>query len=178
MPVVYGLMQSHNGLIDVQSEVGKGTSIALYFPIPKEPLPQLAAQTPAAAAPVVGTETVLIADDEPDVRYFLEVILKANGYSVLSASNAQAALDLLPAPPAKVHLLLSDVGLPAMDGFELSRRLRQLQPGVKSILTSGYSDGGLKTKMAEVGIDAFVPKPYDMTELLRVIRSVLDKRER
>jgi len=177
MPVVYGLMQSHNGLIDVQSEVGKGTSISLYFPIPKEPLAQAPAQTPDAALPVRGTETILIADDEADVRYFLEVILKANGYSVLSASNAQAALDLLPAPPAHVHLLLSDVGLPAMDGFELSKRLRELQPGAKTILTSGYSDGGLKTKMAEKGIDAFVSKPYDMAELLRVIRNVLDKRQ-
>ncbi len=178
MPVVYGLMQSHNGLIDVQSEVGKGTSIALYFPIPKEPLAQPAEQAPAAAAPVVGTETVLIADDEPDVRYFLEVILKANGYTVLSASNGQAALDLIPAPPGKVHLLLSDVGLPAMDGFELSRRLHELQPGVKTILTSGYSDGSLKMKMTEARIDAFVPKPYDMAELLRVIRSVLDKHDK
>ena len=117
----------------------------------------------------------MIADDEPDVRYFLEVILKANGYSVLSASSAQAALNLLPAAPGKVHLLLSDVGLPTIDGFELSRRLRNLQPGVKTILCSGFNDGGLKTKMAEAGIDAFVPKPYDMAELLRVIRSILDK---
>jgi signal transduction histidine kinase len=178
MPVVYGLMQSHNGLIDVQSEPGKGTSISLYFPIPTQPMAQPAPLAPASPAHVAGTETVVIADDEPDVRYFLEVILRANGYTVYSAATAPAALALVPLPSGEVHLLLSDIGLPGMDGFELSRRMRRIQPGVKTILCSGFSDGGLKTKMAEEGIDAFIPKPYDMAELLHVIRTILDKKER
>ena len=174
MPVVYGLMQTHNGLVDVQSEVGRGTSISLYFPVPAEPLPQLLAQSPPPPNAVDGTETILVVDDEPDVRYFLEVILKAHGYQVLSARNAEQALGTLP-PSMPVHLLFSDIGLPSIDGFELSRRLRELHPGVKTVLCSGYADGGLKTKMAEHGIDGFVAKPYDMNELMQTIRAVLDK---
>ena len=173
MPVVYGLMQSHNGLIDVQSEIGQGTAISLYFPVPAEPLRQPLEQSPAAANAVDGTETVLVVDDEADVRYFLDVILKAHGYTVISARNGELALGILPSGP--VHLLFSDIGLPGVDGFELSRKLREIRPGVKTILCSGYADGGLKTKMAEHGIDGFVPKPYDMNELMRTIRSVLDK---
>jgi signal transduction histidine kinase len=175
MPVVYGLMQSHNGLIDVQSEVGKGTSISLYFPVPAEQLASPVAEDAVPAAPVAGTETVMVVDDEPDVRYFLEVILKTNGYDVISAPHAQAALAMLQQRPGSIHLLLSDVGLPTMDGFELCRQMRETHPGVKTILCSGYTDGGLKTRMAEGGIEAFVPKPYDMAELLRTIRAVLDK---
>jgi signal transduction histidine kinase len=177
MPVVYGLMQSHNGLIDVQSELGKGTSISLYFPVPAEPLPHPAPSAAISRTPVTGTETLIIVDDEPDVRYFLEVILRANGYTVASAPHGQAALALLPLSGGTVHLLLSDVGLPGLDGFELSRQMRRIQPGLKIILCSGYSDGGLKTKMAEERIDAFVPKPFDMSELLRVIRSILDRKK-
>ena len=85
---------------------------------------------------------------------------------------------MLPLPSGEVDLLFSDVGLPMIDGFELSKRLRQIQPRLKTILCSGYSDGSLKTKMAEEGIDGFVPKPYDMNELLRAIRAVLDKEGR
>jgi two-component system cell cycle sensor histidine kinase/response regulator CckA len=175
MPVVYGLMQSHNGLIDVKSEPGKGTSISLYFPIPTEPLEATVERPQAPPQSIEGTETVLVVDDESDVRYFLDLILKAHGYHVLTAANAEAALALLPSPPDKVHLLFSDVGLPTIDGFELSKRLRQLQPGIKTILCSGYSDGSLKTRMAEEGIDGFVPKPYDTTELLQTLRVILDK---
>jgi signal transduction histidine kinase len=178
MPVVYGLMQSHNGLIDVRSEPGKGTSISLYFPIPAEPPVHAAERPPDVRKSVEGTETVLIVDDEPDVRYFLEVILKSHGYHVLSARSAEAALEMVPPPPGAIHLLFSDVGLPTIDGFELSRRLRQIQPGMKTILCSGYSDGGHKTKMAEEGIDGFAPKPYNTNELLQVIRTILDKEER
>ena len=175
MPVVYGLMQSHNGLIDVTSEPGKGTSISLYFPIPTEPVAATLAAPQEEPPSIDGTETVLIVDDEPDVRYFLDFILKSHGYRVIAASNADGALSMLPAPPNQVHLLLSDVGLPGVDGFALSHRLREKYPQVKTILCSGYSDGGLKTRMAEERIDGFVPKPYNTTELLRTIRVILDK---
>jgi signal transduction histidine kinase len=175
MPVVYGLMQSHNGLIDVESEPGKGTSISLYFPVPTEPLETIVERPTASPQSIEGTETVLVVDDESDVRYFLELIFKEHGYQVLTAANAEAALSLVPPPPGKIDLLFSDVGLPTIDGFELSKRIRRLQPGVKTILCSGYSDGGLKTRMAEEGIDGFVPKPYDTIEVLQTIRSILDR---
>jgi len=178
MPVVYGLMQSHNGLIDVQSEPGKGTSISLFFPIPEEPAARLAESAPDAPKSVEGTETVLIVDDESDVRCFLEIMLKSHGYRVLPARDAEAALGMLPLSAGETGLLLSDVGLPTIDGFELSRRAREIQPGLKTILCSGYTDGRLKTRMAEQGIEGFIPKPYNMNELLQTIRTVLDQEER
>jgi CheY-like chemotaxis protein len=178
MPVVYGLMQSHNGLIDVRSAPGKGTSISLFFPIPAEPMAQPVERPPEAPKSVDGTETVLIVDDEPDVRCFLEIVLKSHGYRVLSARSAETALEMAPLPPGEIHLLFSDVGLPKIDGFELSLRLRQIQPRLKTILCSGYTDGSLKTRMTEQGIDGFVPKPYNTKELLQTIRAVLDKEER
>ena len=178
MPVVYGLMQSHDGLIDVWSEPGKGTSISLFFPVPKQPLLRQTGHVPYTPQSVEGTETVLIVDDESDVLYFLEIILEAHGYHVLSARNAETALKLIPPPPGEVHLLFSDVGLPVVDGFELNRRARQLQPRLKTILCSGYTDAVLTTQMTEQGIDCFLPKPYSGDALLQTIRSVLDKEPR
>ena len=174
MPVVYGLMQSHNGIIDVRSEMGKGTSILLYFPVPTEPIAQPAERVPDSPKSVEGTETVLIVDDESDVRYFLEVVLSSHGYKILSAPDAEKALEMLAQPSDEVHLLFSDVGLPGIDGFELSRRARQILPGLKIILCSGYTDASLKTKMAEQGIDGFMSKPYEMSQMLQVIRAILD----
>jgi CheY-like chemotaxis protein len=80
--------------------------------------------------------------------------------------------------PGEVHLLFSDIGLPTIDGFELSRRARQIAPRLKTILCSGYAGASLKTKMAEQGIDGFIPKPYNANELLQAIRAVLDKEAR
>jgi two-component system, cell cycle sensor histidine kinase and response regulator CckA len=176
MPVVYGLMQSHNGFIDVQSGVGKGTSISLFFPVPARPSAPPVERPPDTPLSLDGTETVLLVDDEPDVRHFLEMILKVHGYNVLSAPDAKAALELLPPPPGEVHLLFSDVGLPKIDGFELSRSVRQSQPRLRTILCSGYTDGSLKAQMAKEHIEGFVGKPYNTQELLQTIRTVLDKK--
>jgi two-component system cell cycle sensor histidine kinase/response regulator CckA len=178
MPVVYGLMQSHNGFVDVQSEPGKGTSISLFFPVPTRPLVSQTGRVLAAPQSVEGTETVLIVDDEPDVLYFLEIILKAHGYLVLTARNAEMALETMSLGPGRIDLLLSDVGLPTVDGFELSRRARQIQPRLKTILCSGYSDGSLKTKLAEEDIEGFIPKPYNTNVLLQTIRAIMDKEVR
>jgi CheY-like chemotaxis protein len=140
--------------------------------------PRQVERAPDNPKSVEGTETVLIVDDEPDVRCFLEIMLKSHGYRVLPAGDAEAALEMLPLPAGEIGLLLSDVGLPTIDGFELSRRARQIQPRLKTILCSGYTDGRLKARMVEQGIDCFIPKPYDMNELLRTIRAVLDKEKR
>jgi two-component system cell cycle sensor histidine kinase/response regulator CckA len=177
MPVVYGLMQTHNGRVDVWSEPGKGTRISLFFPIPAGDMPQVQAQTLDSPKMVGGTETVLVVDDEPDVSSLLEVILQANGYHVLSAGSAEQALDIFQAHRDEIDLLFSDLGLPKLDGFELSERLRELKPGLKTIIASGYTDGSIKTRMAEREIDGFVQKPYNIGTLLQTIRSILDRHE-
>jgi two-component system cell cycle sensor histidine kinase/response regulator CckA len=175
MPVVYGLMQSHNGVIDVQSELGKGTSISLYFPIPTVGTVLPVEQPPEAALIMDGAETILIVDDEVDVIYFLEIILQNRGYRVLSAHTAEEALDLFQMGADEVQLVFSDIGLPKMDGFGLITAVRKLKPDVKTILSSGYVDAALKTRMAEQGIDGFVSKPYEVNTLLQTLRATLDK---
>ncbi len=123
----------------------------------------------------MARETVLIVDDEPDVRYFLELILKAHGYGVLSASDATAALKILSGPGNEIRLLFSDVGLPDLDGFELNRRAREIEPRLKTVLCSGYTDSALKTRMAEQHIDGFIPKPYSKDGPASNHPHVLDK---
>jgi len=176
LPVVYGLMQSHNGIIDVQSEVGKGTSISLFFPIPSAGVRRAHTQKLNLPNAVRGTETVLIVDDEDDVIYFLEIILKQNGYRVFSARNAEEALEILQAHPNEIQLLFSDIGLPKLDGFALNNQVKKLRPGLKTILASGYIDTAVKTRMTEEGVDGFLTKPYNTTGLLQTIRTILDKK--
>lgn len=175
MPVVYGLMQSHNGIIDIQSEVGKGTTISLFFPIPHNTQGKSAESLVPSTRSVEGAETVLIVDDETDISYFVEIILKSNGYTVLVARSAKEAIELLRSHSGPIDLLFSDIGLPDLDGFELSTQARQIHPGLKVMLTSGYSDGIVKTRLAEQGIDCFITKPYDIPALLHSIRGIFDK---
>ena len=175
MPVVYGLMQSQHGLIDVRSEVGKGTTVSLFFPATTGTVSPEIERAPDAMPSVRGEETIMLVDDEPELRNLLELILTTHGYKVLSAQNAETAMQMLPRLPEKLHVLLSDVGLPTVDGFELIRRARKIQPGLKAILCSGYSDEDLKSRMAEEGIDGFVSKPYKTSDLLLTVRTILDR---
>ena len=177
MPVVYGLMQSHNGLVDVWSEPGKGTCISLFFPVPAAGALHSREQNLESPKIVGGTETVLVVDDEPDVSYLLEVILQANGYHVLSARSAEQALEIFETRGDEIDLLFSDLGLPKLDGFDLCDRLKQIKPGLKIILASGYTDGSIKTRMAERGIEGFIQKPYNLNVVLQTMRGILDRKK-
>ncbi len=117
----------------------------------------------------------MIVDDETDVSYFVQMILELHGYKVFSANSAEKALELMEAHPDDIQLLFTDVGLPKMDGFTLCKKARQLKPGLKTMLTSGYIDGSLKTRMTEMNIDGFISKPYEMDALLINVRTILDK---
>ncbi|MCE0498906.1 MAG: response regulator [Methylacidiphilales bacterium] len=176
MPVVYGLMQSHNGVVDIWSEKGKGTSVSLYFPMPESSVPVPAKGSVEQAKSVEGSETVLIVDDEADVRYFMEIILQMHGYHVIAVPNAEEALEILKIRGHGVHLIFSDLGLPKMNGFGLSTLVKRLYPQIRIILASGYLDVAIKTRMVELAIDGFMSKPYETPTLLSTVRSVLDKK--
>ena len=177
MPVVYGLMQSHNGVIDIQSELGKGTSISAHFPIPDN-LTSLPVRTSRRnrSRRWRAWRPMLIVDDEVDVIYFLEIILQSHGYRVLSAHTAEEALAVFQAGAGKIQLVFSDIGLPGSSmALVFCSAVRKLRPGVKTILASGYVDAAIKTRMVEQGIDGFISKPYDVTSLLQTLRATLDK---
>jgi len=172
LPVVYGLMQAHHGSIEVASEPGKGTTISLYFPVPQE------AVTPASSQlsnpDLNGSETILVVDDEPDVGFYLETILQNHGYRVLTAQDHKQAIDLFKAHREEIQLVLSDVGLPKVDGITLCSKLKELKLDLKIILCSGYSPKDFKKRMNDLGSDVFLAKPYNTHEILQCVRSVLD----
>jgi CheY-like chemotaxis protein len=175
MPVVYGLMQLHRGAIDVASEPGRGTCISLYFPII---LPQAApAPTSPSTRPQTlrGNETLLVVDDEPDVIAFLRTMLEANGYRVLTAANAEEALELFHEHRDEIKLLFTDLGLPTLSGYDLSELLERLKPGLKTLLASGYADSRFNSRNETVA--GFISKPYSPEAVLQAIRGNLDLAE-
>jgi len=121
-----------------------------------------------------GTETILVVDDEVDVSFYLETILQSHGYDVLTAHDYGQALDLFKAHREKIQLVLSDVGLPKVDGITLCAELKELKPGLKTILCSGYSPMDFQKRIDDLGSDVFLAKPYNTEDILRCVRTVLD----
>ena len=175
LPVVYGLMQAHNGWIDVQSEPGHGTVISLFFPVPKLPPERVpAALLIDTEASLSGTETILVVEDESDVSFFLETILQSHGYQALVANDYEHAMELFEAHRNEIDLVLSDIGLPKVDGITLCWKLKELEPSLKVILCSGYASKDFQERMDDLGAEYFLSKPYTTQNILQSVRRVLD----
>jgi len=166
---VYGFVKQSGGHIELSSEPGVGTTVRLYLPraddVPNERAETLA-RTAAAKA-----ETVLVVEDDAELREMVADSLRSLGYRVLTADNAPAALALAEREP-RVDLLFSDYSMPqGMLGDELARRARSLKPGLKVLLTSGYAVSEPQTGAADFSL---LQKPYRPDELARAIRQALD----
>jgi two-component system cell cycle sensor histidine kinase/response regulator CckA len=175
LPVVYGLMQSHHGFIEVKSQPNCGTTFILFFPVPTASEKRVVEESEPLPIDSRGSETILIVEDESDVVAFLETLFGLSGYKVLVAKQSQEAIDLFCAHQDEIQLVFSDIDLAKIDGFVLCARLRELKPGLKVILTSGHIDRSLEQRRKQFGIDAFVPKPYNTQELVRRVRATLDR---
>jgi len=175
LPAVYGLMQAQNGWIDVISEPGEGTLMTLFFPVVRESVLKEATKSQLLRLPRAGRPTILVIEDETDVSLFLEAILTSGGYKVLVASNAREALSLFKENQNEVQLILSDIGLPKVDGITICKELKALKPLVKIILCSGYAPKDFKERMDELEADAFFPKPYDPQSLVQSVKKILDR---
>jgi two-component system, cell cycle sensor histidine kinase and response regulator CckA len=176
LSVVYGIMRSNNGLIDVQSERGKGSTFSLYFPVQKVDTQGTMLQESNKPVIPTGTETILLVEDEEMLLDVMINILEEKGYTVLLARNGQEGLDLYLKYRKNIALVLTDLGLPGISGIELFDKIREIDPHMHVVLASGYIEPGDKSKYLAAGIDGFITKPYDPSELLLMIRELIDKK--
>ncbi len=175
LSTVYGIVKQSGGNIWVYSEPGKGTTFKIYLPRVEEGVvAKKKAET--FVEDLKGSETVLVVEDELVVRDMICLVLKDNDYTVLEASNAPEALAIFEQYKDQVNLLLTDAIMPGMDGKELAEKITAINPNIKVLYTSGYTDEVIVHHgILEEGID-FLQKPFAPSLLLRTVREVLDKK--
>jgi two-component system, cell cycle sensor histidine kinase and response regulator CckA len=171
LATVYGIVKTYGGHIGVYSEVGTGTKFTVLFPA--EAAVDRAAGEPLPVAPR-GAETVLVVEDEDEVRRLVRIALEAQGYTVLETADADAAVRVLEAHPGPVHLLLTDVVMPGTGGRVLADAVRTRRPGVRVLYMSGYTDDAVIRHGVLGASDAFLQKPFTPLSLARKVRAVLD----
>jgi CheY-like chemotaxis protein len=121
-------------------------------------------------------ETILVVEDEEMLLELLETILIGSGYTVLTAKDGQEALELYMSRDGKIDLILSDMGLPRLGGWEMFQKIHKMNPSMKAILASGYLDPKLRKELIEAGAVDFVQKPYEPDIILARIREALDSK--
>jgi polar amino acid transport system substrate-binding protein len=176
MSIVYGIIKQHGGYIDVSSEPGQGTTFRVYLPVLAAKGGVAPVVAPAAALPQGGTETILLAADDPDVRKLGVTLLTEFGYTVIQAVDGQDVVDKFAANWDKVALILMDMIMPRKNGKEAYDEISLLQPGVKVLYLSGYTADFIQNRgLSEEGIE-LVMKPVQPKDLLRKVREMIDGR--
>jgi len=174
LATVYGIVKQSDGYISVYSEAGHGSSFKIY--LPRIATPVGSAAGPQKGGPARGTETVLVVEDEPAVLSLSRRALEAQGYLVLAASDAAAALRVVERHGGMIHLLLTDVVMPGLSGRELADQLTGQRPGIRVLYMSGYPGDAVVQHGTLPAGSAFLQKPFSPDGLARKVRDVLDAR--
>jgi two-component system cell cycle sensor histidine kinase/response regulator CckA len=173
LATVFGIVKSHEGYINCHSKPGAGTTFKIYLPVMEsvtEPEVTISTETPA-----LGTETILLVDDDDRVRNLAEKTLTLNGYKVLTAVNGLEALAFYREKKARISLVILDLIMPKMGGNQCLEELLKIDPGLKILVASGYSVNGPTKDALEAGAVGFLSKPFEVEELLRAVRKALDE---
>ena len=175
LATVYGIVKQNKGFINVYSEPGMGTTFKIYIPSCKDQVgADLEQEKPRPAAG--GHETILVVEDEPSLLDLTRMMLEVKGYQVLTAGSPGEAIQLAKEHGGGIHLLLTDVVMPGMNGRDLEHEIRSLLPGIQSLFMSGYTaDVIAHHGVLEEGVH-FIQKPMSVENLAAKVREVLDKR--
>ncbi len=172
LSMVYGIVRQHGGFVDVYSSPGMGTTFKVYFPRCRDQAS--APDQPFEKEALAGSETVLVVEDEEQILSMAQAILEQFGYKVLAARSPGDALQLVEKHPGEIHLLLTDVVMPGINGKELSERIVPLKPGIRTIFMSGYTADIIANRgVLEQGVE-FIQKPFSLKALAAKVRQVLD----
>jgi PAS domain S-box-containing protein len=171
LSMVYGIVHSHGGIIKIYSEVGEGTVFKVYLPATERKVIKKESED---KTPVGGKETILVVDDEELILKPAERILKRAGYKVLTADGGSKALKLFSNYHKEIDLVILDMIMPDMNGTATYNGLKEIDQGVKVILSSGYSRNGQAQELLNSGVKDFLQKPYEFADMLIRVRQVLD----
>ncbi len=174
LAAVLGIVRGHKGGLKVYSEVGKGTTFKLFFPVATGRAQDSAQPFPDATGGYRGAGTVLVVDDEETVRTVAARMLERLGFAVALASDGREGVEKFRAAPTRYAFVLLDLTMPHLDGEETFRQMRQIRPGVRVILTSGFNKLEAVNRFTGKGLAGFIQKPFELTNLMQVIRSVTE----
>lgn len=174
LATVYGIMHGHRGFIDVDSRIGIGTTFHLYFPLNPDET-EIDRRTQEAEVEIKGgKETLLVVEDEEMLLELLTGILISKGYNVLSARDGLEGIDVYEAHKDEISLVLTDMGLPKLSGFDMFVKLKKINPDILTIFASGFLEPNTISEMYKAGAKEFIQKPYETEDVLSKIRNVID----
>ena len=175
LAVVFGIVRRHDGFISAQSEKGIGTSFSIYLPVKSRVVDYSDQEQEITTDDGAGTETLLIVEDEEMLRELMKVSLLGKGYKVLAAADGAEAVEIYKQHSSEIDLVLCDLGLPKLDGYEVLKRLKEINPSPKFILATGYIEPELKSEILKAGAEEIIQKPYVSHKIVKRIRDVLDR---
>jgi two-component system cell cycle sensor histidine kinase/response regulator CckA len=173
LATVYGIIKQTGGFLTVDSEIGKGTAFHIFLPRDKGEVAAPAEPERAPPRDITGQETILLVEDEEAVRSFAARALKLRGYQVLEAAGGEEALGLVRRHSGDIHLLITDVVMPNMDGPTLVRAIRRLRPEIAVIFMSGYAEEAFRRNDENAAALHFLPKPFGLKQLAAKVKDVL-----
>jgi PAS domain S-box-containing protein len=174
MSAVLGIINTHHGALQLSSELGKGTTFKIYLPVQisdcagEEPLQQV------ASVPWKGSGTILLVEDEEQIKLVAKAMLEALGFTVIEASNGKEGLELFQKNAADISMVITDMGMPVMDGYQLFSELKSLRPDLPIIISSGFGDTVVTSRIASEDIAGSISKPYSFDRLREVLKRVME----
>ncbi|MCP4644680.1 MAG: PAS domain S-box protein [bacterium] len=174
LSVVYGIVQAHRGSLSVESGLGRGTEFEIHLPASTREAPAATHSPSALPQAAGGTETILVVDDERFIRALAQDVLTDAGYTVLCAGSGEEALSLYSEHRDAISLVLLDLVMPGIGGVRTLARLRDIQPDIRCIISSGHGLDSLDSSHFSDPMISFVPKPYQVEALTSAIRELLD----
>jgi PAS domain S-box-containing protein len=177
LSVVYGVVNNHRGFVQVESEVGAGTSFIIYLPVKHASVEQSRDDQTRIARHQNIPQTILLVEDEEMLRELGVSILESEGFRVLAAKDGVEAVSLFETHSEEIGLVVCDLGLPRLGGREAFLKMKERKPSVRAIVASGYLEPMIRSEMLKAGVIDTIQKPYDFNDLLAKIRSVIGPQE-
>jgi len=173
LAIVYGIVKQHDGFMDVHTEPGRGTTFQVYFPATTGVPAERNSHKPQMS--LIGSETVLVAEDHEGLRELIEKVLNAHGYKTIIADNGESAVQLFKENFEKIQIVILDVIMPVLNGPDAYDRISAIRPGVPAIFTTGHTaeEASLSSRLG--GEPIFLQKPYAPHTLNQIVRSTLDR---
>ncbi len=174
MSAVLGIINAHKGSLQLQSQRGQGSTFTLYLPAEKNDSVHEIIVPPITESQWRGQGTILLVEDEEQIRHIAKTFLEMFGFTVVEAANGKEALDLFQKNASDISLVLTDLGMPVMDGYALFNALKQLEPALPIIISSGFGDADVMSRIDHNEIAGLICKPYTHDKLSTLLQSVLE----